>query len=232
MGGAKGGGGAKGWGPKHRKSVGARRVWAEGGPQGWGPEGWGPKGERRVGPRKGGARTQKKGRGQEGWGPEEWGAKISRFFSFSRLHVHSFLLSLGIFSCLFFSLRVSSRVFFPLSGGLLVEFWWCFGRSGPQMCLFSPSGCRVEAPGGLQAEQRSINPRQEATDNATPCIWTALRAQQRLLRVGQSGHEHTVPVVFLNPGCCFVLPPMSHSTRLSVLRIVGRWAESVCKRFP
>ena len=44
----------------------------------------------------------------------------------------------------FFSLRVSSRVFFPLSGGLLVEFWWCFGRSGPQMCLFSPSGCPVK----------------------------------------------------------------------------------------
>ena len=123
-------------------------------------------------------------------------------------------------------------IIFPLSGGLLVEFWWCFGRSGPQMCLLSPSGCRVEAPGSLQAELRSINPRQEATDNATPCTWAALRAQQRLLRVGQSGHEHTVPVVFLNPGCCFVLPPMSHSTRLSVLRIVGRWAESVCKRFP
>ena len=47
---------------------------------------------------------------------------------------------------LFFSLRVSSRVFFPLSGGLLVEFWWCFGQSGPQMCLFSPSGCPVEDP--------------------------------------------------------------------------------------
>ena len=34
--------------------------------------------------------------------------------------------------------------FFPLSGGLLVEFWSCFGRSGPQMCLFSPSGCPVK----------------------------------------------------------------------------------------
>ena len=45
---------------------------------------------------------------------------------------------------IFFSLQVSSRVFFPLSGGLLVEFWWCFGRSGPQMCLFSPSGCPVK----------------------------------------------------------------------------------------
>ena len=34
-----------------------------------------------------------------------------------------FFLSLGIFSCLFFSLRVSSRVFFPLSG----VFSWNFG---------------------------------------------------------------------------------------------------------
>ena len=44
----------------------------------------------------------------------------------------------------FFSLRMSS-VSFPLSGG----FWWCFGRLGPHMCLFSPSGCLVEPPGGL-----------------------------------------------------------------------------------
>ena len=49
---------------------------------------------------------------------------------------------------LFLSLWLSSRVFFPLSGGLLVEFWWCFGGSGPQMCWFSPLGCRLEAPGG------------------------------------------------------------------------------------
>ena len=36
--------------------------------------------------------------------------------------------------------------FFSLSGDLLVECWWCFGLSGPQMCLFSPSGCLVEPP--------------------------------------------------------------------------------------
>ena len=46
---------------------------------------------------------------------------------------------------LFFPLPPLS-LFLCLSGCLLVEFWWCFGRSGPQMCLFSPSGCRVEAP--------------------------------------------------------------------------------------
>ena len=39
-----------------------------------------------------------------------------------------------------------SRSFFLLPGDL-VEFWWCFGRSGPQMCLFSPSVCPVK-PGG------------------------------------------------------------------------------------
>ena len=44
-------------------------------------------------------------------------------FSFSHLHFQSFLLSLGIFSCLFFSLRVSSRVFFTHSG----VFSWNFG---------------------------------------------------------------------------------------------------------
>ena len=77
--------------------------------------------------------------------------KFRALFSFSHPHFHSFSLSLGIFSCLLFSLRVSSRVFFPLSGGLLVEFWWCFGRSGPQMCAFSLWGCRVEAPGGLKS---------------------------------------------------------------------------------
>ena len=32
-----------------------------------------------------------------------------------------------------------------------MEFWLCFGQSGPEMCLFSPSGCRVETPGDLQA---------------------------------------------------------------------------------
>ena len=88
-----------------------------------GPEGWAPK-----------------GRAPKGGAPKGGRPKISRFF-FLLLHPFSF----------FFSLRVSSRVFFPRSGGLLVEFWWCFGRSGLQMYLFSPSGCLVEAPGGLQA---------------------------------------------------------------------------------
>ena len=75
------------------------------------------------------------------WGPEGWRAQNSRFF---------FLLPLP------FSFSSLS----PLSGGLLVEFWWCFGRSGSQMCLFSPSGRREEAPGGFGAAGASHdNPR-------------------------------------------------------------------------
>ena len=86
----------------------------------------GPNTRKGWGPETVGAQTQSggpKGGGSKGGRP-----KISRFFSFSR----------PIFF-FFFSFWVSSRVFFPLSGGLLVEFWWCFGRSGPQMCLFSAS---------------------------------------------------------------------------------------------
>ena len=127
---------------------GTKKTWVRkcgvDGREGPNPEKVGP---RRVGPRR---------VGPPGWGPEGWGAQnFALFFSFSHSHFHSFFLSLGIFSCLFFSLRVSSRVFFPLSGGLLVECWWCFGRSGPQMCLFSLTSCRVEAPGGLQAARVS-----------------------------------------------------------------------------
>ena len=90
--------------------------------------------------------------GPEGWGPNGGGPKISRF---------SFPSPAPIF-VLFFSLWGSSRVFFSLSGGLLVSFFlslgvfsWNFGGvlvgQDPQMCAFSPSGCRVKAPGGLQA---------------------------------------------------------------------------------
>ena len=101
----------KGWGGKHS----ARKF----GPEGWGPEGWGPE---RWGP-KGGAETvgpeRVKGGGKKGGGP-----KISRFF---------FPSPAPIF-ILFFSLWGSSRVFFSLSGCLLVSFFfslevfsWNFG---------------------------------------------------------------------------------------------------------
>ena len=91
--------------------------------------------------------------GMKRWVPEESGPKggrpkISRFAFFLPLPFSFFFFSLslslspGIFSCLFFSLCNSFR-------GIL-----CFGRSGPQMCLFSSSGCRVEAPDGLQPARR------------------------------------------------------------------------------
>ena len=82
----------------------------------------------------------------EGGWPEGGGPKISRFlcllpppFSFF------FSLSLWGSSRVFLSLSGCLLVSFFLSmGGLLVEFWWCFGRSGPPMCLFSPSSCPVK----------------------------------------------------------------------------------------
>ena len=95
-GGASKGGAPKGGGPKPRKSE---------APEGWGPEGWGP---RRVGPPKGGAPEglgARKGGAPKGWGPEGWGAQ-------------NFALFLPFPATVSFSLC--------LSGGLLVEFWWCF----------------------------------------------------------------------------------------------------------
>ena len=59
--------------------------------------------------------------------------KISRFFS--RSH-HNFLS------------------FFPLLGGLLVEFWWCLKRRGPRMCTFGVLrlSCETRAALGGPAE--------------------------------------------------------------------------------
>ena len=40
--------------------------------------------------------------------------------------------------------RPEFRVFFFLSWGPFVEFWWCLKRQDPQMCTFGLSGCRVK----------------------------------------------------------------------------------------
>ena len=61
--------------------------------------------------------------------PDRPPPKISLSF-FSHPHFHSFILSLGIFLCLFF-----------LSPGV---FSWNLGQTGPQMCLFLPSSCPVK----------------------------------------------------------------------------------------
>ena len=75
--------------------------------------------------------------------------KISRFFFFLMLPFSFFFsLSLGIFSCLFFSpLRVSSRIFFPLSGGLHVEFLVVFWSVGTSNVLVFALGLSCENPG-------------------------------------------------------------------------------------
>ena len=75
---------------------------------------------------KGGAKPSKN-RAPKGGGPKGGEAKISRFF-FPLLLPFSLLLS--------------------LSGCLLVEFWWCLKRRGPQMCAFGV-GLSCEAPAAL-----------------------------------------------------------------------------------
>ena len=92
----------------------------EGGPEGWGPEGWGPEG---WGPEGWGP----EGWGPEGWGPEGWGAQ-----------------NLSLFS----PLPPQNSFFSSLSGGFLVEFWWCLKRRGPEMCTFGVLGLSCASPGG------------------------------------------------------------------------------------
>ena len=76
---------------------------------------------------------------------------FSCLFSLSKDLLVSFFLSLGVFSCPFFSLWGSSRVFFLSLGVFSWNFDGVFGRPGPSnVCVFA-SGCRVKAPCGLQA---------------------------------------------------------------------------------
>ena len=81
-----------------------------------GPKGGGPK---KWEPKAWGARTQKK------WGPKGGGPEISLFF-FSPPAGNFFLSS--------------------LSGGFLVEFWWCLKRRDAQMCAFGVLWLSCEAP--------------------------------------------------------------------------------------
>ena len=55
------------------------------------------------------------------------GPKFRAFFSLSRHNFLPFFLSLG---------------------GLLVEFWWCLKRKGPEMCTFGLSELLCASPGG------------------------------------------------------------------------------------
>ena len=103
-----------------------------------------------------------RGKAQRSGGPEAWGAQNFALFSVSRTHVHSFFLSLqgssrvffslGVFSCLFVSLgRVFSYLFFSLWGVCSWNFGGVLVGPDPEMCAFSPSGCRVKAPQPKQA---------------------------------------------------------------------------------
>ena len=102
-----------------------------GGPKGGGggPEGWGARSGGSMG---GGPKGGPEGWGPKGGDPKGGGPKISRVFLSPDPFSFFFSLS-GNLLVSFFSLWMSSRVFFPFFGGLLVEFWWCFGRSGPLM---------------------------------------------------------------------------------------------------
>ena len=78
-----------------------------GGPKSGGPKGWGPLG---VGAPK-------------GWGPEP------RKSGARRVGARNFAL--------FFSLSPTGKfILSSLSGGFLVEFWWCLKRRDAQMCAF------------------------------------------------------------------------------------------------
>ena len=109
-----------GSGPGQNGAV-ARSVGAPrgGGPTGGGPEGW-------VG------RTQKKWSPKDEAQREEGGAEGCGAQNFP----------------LFFLLPPPCSLFLSLSGGLLVEVWWCLKRRDPQMCTFGFSGCRVK-PGPI-----------------------------------------------------------------------------------
>ena len=100
----------EGWGPQPRKSGGPKGGGQKGGGEkGGGQKGGGPNpekvGARRVGAKSGG----RKGGGSKGGGPKGGRPKISRFF---------------------FPLPPQNSFFSSLSGGLLVDFWWCLKRRG------------------------------------------------------------------------------------------------------
>ena len=132
--------GPEGWGTDLEK-VGEPRGW---GPKGLGPEGWGP---RRVGPAVWGARrVGARRRGAQNFAlvfpspapifalfPSLSGGLFVSFF----LSPGGFLLSFSLSGGFLLSFSLSGGFllsFFSLSGDLLVEFWWCFGRPGPSKC--------------------------------------------------------------------------------------------------
>ena len=74
------------------------------------------------------------GWGPEGWSPEGWGAQ-----NFA----------------LFFPPPATVSLFLCLFGCLLVEFWWCLKRRGPEMCTFGVLGLSCASPGLQKHHQNS-----------------------------------------------------------------------------
>ena len=107
------------------------------------PRKMGPRrvGPRRVGPRRVGCRRV---------GPRKvGGAKISRFF---------------------FPLPPQFS-FFPSLGGLLVEFWWCLKRRGPEMCTFGVLGL---SPPRLHTTEREERMKIVAGEKKRARFWAVL----------------------------------------------------------
>ena len=87
---------------------------------------WGGLGPKEWGPQRVGGQKPRKNGCNEGWEP-----KISRFFPSAA--------TISLFVC--------------LSWCLLVEFWWCLKRRGPEMCTFGVLG--PEAAGGSHDSPRA-----------------------------------------------------------------------------
>ena len=119
--------------------------------------------------------------GAQGWGPEEWepegwGARnFALFFPLSRFPFRSFCLS----------------------GGLLVEFWWCLKRRDPQMCTFEVLGLSCETLAAPQARgERSWGGRSWGGSEGSR-IWVNFHfwAALGLARFGRSWPRHTKTLI-------------------------------------
>ena len=87
--------------------------------------------------------------GFEGWGFEGWGSKGGRPNPEKvgpRRVVGARRVGGPKFRAFFFPVPPQNSFFSSLSGGLLVEFWWCLKRRGAQMCTFGVLGLSCEAP--------------------------------------------------------------------------------------
>ena len=140
-------------------------------PEGW-PEKWGPEGGPKGGSPKGGG---PKGGGPKGGGPKGGGPKGGGAQNFA----------------LFFPLLPQNSFFSSLSGGLLVEFWWCLKRRGAQMCTFGVLWLSCEAPAARSRRGFTRQHDQTETLKPTPTRETPLRETVKQAPTPNSTHTHT-----------------------------------------